>query len=381
MTGFGPGSDVFVVGVGVHPYEFKGSTPYPRLGLTATRAALADAGIDWSAVQSAYVATTALGMATGRVMFQHLGSTGIPVIQVESASASGSAAFRLATNEVASGRAEVALALGVDKFGGARRAMAQDGLLKLSPTWAVPAVMFGLIARAYLRRHDLPVEAMARVAVKNHHNASLNPNAQFRKERTLEDVLGSPKVVGDLTVQQCCPRGDGAAAAVVMSEAALTRLGIDRSRAVRVTASVATSQRGLADPEAMAVSLVHESTMLAYDQAGIGPEDLDVVELHDAFTIEELLYAEAMNLCGAGQGAEYVASGASRIGGSCAVNPSGGLLGMGHPNGPTGLGQVAEIVTQIRGEAGARQHPGARLGLAHMVGLGEVAFAHVLSAH
>jgi acetyl-CoA acetyltransferase len=372
---------VYVVGIGLHPYQFSNATPFVQIGLMAVRDALADAGAEWPAVQSAFVGTTALGMAAGRVMFQHLGSTGLAVTQVESASASGSSAFRLACLEVAAGNADIALAVGVDKTGDARRAADKDGLPRLSPTATIPAVKFGLLAREYLRTHGLPVEAMARVAVKNHGNASRNPYAQYRKPRTLEQVLASPKVVGDLTVQQCCPRGDGAAAVVLASAQGLQRLRSDRRRAVRVIASVSCSEQYGSEREASVTELVRVSTYAAYEQAGIGPADLDMVELHEAFSIEELIYSEAMGLCKPGEGAAYLQSGASAIGGTCAINASGGLLGMGHPLGPTGIGQIAEIVRQMRGEAGERQHPDTRLALAHMIGLGSVAFAHILAAN
>lgn len=372
---------VYVVGIGMHPYQFSNAIPFVQIGLTAVREALVDAGAEWPAVQSAFVGTTALGMAAGRVMFQHLGSTGLAVTQVESASASGSSAFRLACLEVASGNVDVALAVGVDKTGDARRAADKDGLPRMSPTATVPAVKFGLLAREYLRTHGLTVEAMARVAVKNHGNASRNPYAQYRKPRTLEQVLASPKVVGDLTVQQCCPRGDGAAAVVLASAQGLKRLGFDPKRAVRVVASVSCSERYGSGSEASVTEMVRTSTHSAYEQAGIGPADLDMIELHEAFSVEELIYTEAMGLCQPGEGAAYLQSGASAIGGKCAVNASGGLLGMGHPLGPTGIGQIAEIVRQIRGEAGERQHPDTRLALAHMIGLGSVAFAHILAAN
>jgi len=370
---------VYVIGIGMHRYQFASDTPYVQLGLTAVREALADAGLAWPQVQSAYVGTSAIGMATGRVMLRHLGSTGLAVTQVESASASGSAAFRQACLDVASGESDIALAVGVDKPGDSRRAADKDGLGRLSPSANVPAVKFALMAREYLERYRLPVEAMAQVAVKNHGNAALNPYAQFRKPRTLEQVLASPKVVGDLTVQQCCPRGEGAAAVIIASGTALERLGYAKPRAVRVLASVATSETLGSETESAAHALVRVSTQAAYAQAGIGASDLDLVELHEAFSIEELIYTEAMGLCAPGEGAALVAEGASAIGGRCAVNASGGLLGMGHPIGPTGVGQIAEITRQIRGEAHGRQHPGARVGLAHMIGLGSVAFAHVLA--
>ena len=370
---------VYVIGIGLHPYTFPSSAPYVPMGLRAVREALHDAGLQWSDIQSAYVGTAAIGMAAGRVMFQHLGSTGLPVMQVESASASGCAAFRQACLEVASGGSDIALALGVDKFGDGQRAANKDGLDKLSPTATIPAVKFALLAKHYMNRHGLGPEAMARVAVKNHGNAALNPYAQFRKPRTLEQVLASPKVVGDLTVQQCCPRGDGAAAAIVASGAALDRLNFPKPRAVRVLASVANSERLGSHEEPSVVEMVRLSTETAYLQAGVSAHDLDLVELHEAFSIEELLYTEAMGLCDPGEGATYLEEGASAIGGKCAINASGGLLGMGHPLGPTGVGQIAEIVRQIRGEAGDRQHHGSQLGLAHMIGLGSVAFAHILA--
>jgi len=204
---------VFVVGIGMHPYQFPSETPYTHLGLAAVRAALADAGLEWKQVQSAYVGTTSIGMAAGRVMLRHLGSTGLSVTQVENASASGSFAFRQACMEVAHGISDVVLAMGVDKHGDGRRAANKDGLERLSDTATIPAVKFALMARSYLREHGGAMETMARVAVKNHGNAALNPYAQFRKPRTLEQVLASPKVAGDLTVQQCCPRGEGSIAA------------------------------------------------------------------------------------------------------------------------------------------------------------------------
>ena len=371
---------VYVVGTGMHPYQFPSDTPYTHLGLTAVRAALADAGLDWKQVQSAYVGTTSIGMAAGRVMFRHLGSTGLAVTQVENASASGSFAFRQACMEVSHGISDVVLAMGVDKHGDGRRAANKDGLERLSDTATVPAVKFALMARSYLRERGAGIEAMAKVAVKNHGNASLNPYAQFRKPRSLEQVLASPKVAGDLTVQQCCPRGEGAAAVLLVSGRALRRLNINPKRCVRVRASAASSERDETVYGQSATDLVRGTAEAALAQAGIAPTKLDLLELHDAFSVEELLYSEAVGVCAAGEGAAYLERGDSRIGGRCAINASGGLIGMGHPLGPTGIGQIAEITRQIRGEADGRQHPNARWGMAHMIGLGSVAIAHVLSA-
>ena len=371
---------VYIAGIGLHPYQFPTETPYTQLGLTAVRAALADAGLRWNQVQSAYVGTTSMGMAAGRVMLRHLGSTGLGVTQVENASASGSFAFRQACMEIAAGVSDAVLAVGVDKHGDGRRAANKDGLERLSDTATIPAVKFAMMARTYLRERGASVEEMAGVAVKNHGNAARNPFAQFRKPRTLEQVLASPRVAGDLTVQQCCPRGEGAAAVLLVSGQAIQRMGLDARRCVRVRASVADSEREEKQYGEAAVELVRSSARAAFEQAGIAPTELDLLELHDAFSVEELLYSEAIGVCEAGEGARFLARGDSQIGGRCAINASGGLIGMGHPLGPTGIGQLAELTRQLRGEAEGRQHPQARWGMAHMIGLGSVSIAHVLSA-
>lgn len=369
---------VRVAGVGMHPYQFPSETPYVHLGLTAIRAALADAGLRWPDIEAAFVGTTGTGMASGRTMFRHLGSTGLAVMQVENASASGSTAFRSALTAVACGQADVALAVGVDKFGDAQRSGRKDGLERLSDSVHIPLVKFALLAREYLERYGLTPEDMARVAVKNHANAAGNPFAQFRKPRSLEQVMQSPKVVGELTALQCTPRGEGGAAAIVVSDDAIARLGLDPRRAIRVASSVMNSERLDDGREPAIVAMARDSAQRACALAGVRPEALDIVELHDAFSIEELIYTEAFGVCEPGRAAEFLKSGASAIGGRCAVNPSGGLIGQGHPLGPTGIGQIAEIVRQLRGENGARQHPGARSGMAHMIGVGSISIAHVL---
>lgn len=372
---------VYVAGIGLHPYQFPTDTPYTRLGLVAVRAALADAGLNWEQVQSAYVGTTSIGMAAGRVMLRHLGSSGLSVMQVENASASGSFAFRQACMEVAGGISDVVLAMGVDKHGAGSRAASRDGIERLSDTATIPAVKFAMMARSFLRDRTSGIEALAKVAVKNHGNAARNPNAQFRKPRTLEQVLASPKVVGDLTVQQCCPRGEGAAAVLLVSGNALRRLGLNLKRCVRVRASASGSETDEVEYGQGPIDLVRASAKAALEQAGISANALDLLELHDAFSVEELLYSEAVGVCGPGEGADYLERGDSNIGGRCAINASGGLIGMGHPLGPTGIGQIAEITCQIRGEAEGRQHPNSRWGMAHMIGLGSVSIAHILSVN
>ena len=366
---------VYVIGIGLHRYRKASDAPYVDLGLTAVRAALDDAGIEWPCVESAVVGNALLGMAPGRPMLRHLGATGLAIQQVENASASGSTAFRQACLEVASGACDVALALGVDKPAGIPLGMSWTGSERLSPI--SPMLSFALLMSDYMERYSVSAESIAQVAVKNHGNAAHNQFAQFQQARTLDEVMERP-IAGSLTRLQCCPFGEGAAAVIVASEEAVGELGVDAARAVQVIASVARSERIYAPGESVIVELTRETAATAFEAAGVEARDLDVVEVHDAFSIEELLYTEALGLCGEGEGAAYLADGRSRIGGECAISASGGLLAMGHPFGPTGVGQVAEITRQLRGEAGVRQQPDAQLGLAHMVGLGQVCLVHLL---
>lgn len=370
---------VYVIGVGMHRYQFPSETPYIHMGLAAIRAALTDAGLEFPAVESAHVGTTGCGMAAGRVMLKHIGSTGLAVSQIENASASGSFAFANACLEVASGRRNVVLAVGVDKHGDQRRAVLKEGIGRLSDTSTVPLVKYALLCRTLKREKGLTAEDLAMVGWKNHNNAATNPFAQFQKTRTLEQVLNSTPIAGDLTSLQCTPRGEGAAAALVVSEEAIRALGLDRSRAVRVLASVAGSEPLSQDREPGSQKAARDIALRSYAEAGIGPRDLDVVELHDAFSIEEILYSEAFGLCEPGTGHHYLREGRSAINGDCAINSSGGLIAQGHPLGPTGIGQIHEITRQLRGENGPRQHHNARLGMAHMIGLGSVAIAHILA--
>jgi acetyl-CoA acetyltransferase len=369
---------VYVVGIGLHRYQRASEATYVTLGLTAVREALADAAVAFRDVESVYTGTVQLGAAPTRVMLRHLGATGVPMAQVENASASGSTAFRQASLEVASGLCDVALAMGIDKPAMVRLAPAAAGIRDLVGARVLPFTHFALLANEYMHRHGVRPEQIGQVAVKNNRNGALNPYAQRQKVRTLDEVMAPPLISGALTRLQCCPIGEGAAAVIVASDEAIDRLGIDRSRAVRVLASSTRTERVYPGAKNWDAELTRETTAQAYEQAGIGPDDLDVVELHDAFTIEELLYVEAMGLCAEGEGAALLARGETDIGGRCAVSPSGGLLAMGHPIGPTGAGQICEITRQLRGEAGPRQQPQARVGLAHMVGVGAVCVVHVL---
>lgn len=367
---------VYVVGIGWHRYQNPSETPYVTLGLTAIRGALADARIEWPAVESSYIATALLGMASGRPMLRHLGASGAPMLHIENASASGSTAFRHACIEVASGISDIALAIGVDKRNPVRRPA--TGIDHLADDAIVPFTHFALLTNEYASRHNVSTDDIALVAVKNHRNGSKNPNAQRQQERTLDEVLGGKKVSGSLTALQCTPIGEGAAAVIVASDDGIRRFGINPDRAVRVAASAGRSERVYPPGTGFDAALTCETVELALAEAKRAPGDLDIIELHDAFTVEELHYIEGIGLCPEGHGVAMLKEGALDIGGRCAVNPSGGLIAMGHPIGPTGIGQIGEIAMQLRGEAGPRQHRDARIGLAHMVGVGAVCYVHLL---
>lgn len=368
---------VYVAGAGLHRYQRPTETPYWELGLGAVTAALLDAGVPWTSVESAVTGTALLGMGASRPMLGQLGATGIGMTQVENASASGSSAFRVACIEIAAGLTDVALACGVDKAAPLR--FAGDGSPCLVEGQVVPATHYALLADEYMARHGVTEAQLASVAVKNHANGALNHYAQRRQTRTLDDVLCSERVSGVLRRLHCCPVGEGAAAVVLVSDIGIDRWGLDRSRCVRVLSSVAGSE-GPYGHHSYDGELTREVTGRALSDAGVHPNMLDVVEMHDAFAIEELVYVEAIGLCPPGAAASLIWDGDFDIGGSCAVSPSGGLIAMGHPIGPTGVGQIATLTMQLRGAAGESQQPGARLALAHMVGLGAVCVVHVLAS-
>ena len=368
---------VRVAGIGLHRYQRRSGTSYAELGVTAVRAALDDAAIGWPDVDAAVVGSALLGMAPGRIMLSRLGATGLSIHQVENASASGSTAVAQAVLMVSSGLHDVVLAVGVDTPEPWRVAPSLAGIGSMDGGLVAPFTHFALLASRYQHEYGVSDVQLARVAEKNHRNGAANPYAQRQQVRTLDEILERP-ISGPFTRLQCCPVGEGAAAVIVISDDAIERLGLDAARRPRFRASVPRSQ-GFVEPGGNADTvLTADTARRTFEQAGVGPEDVDVVEMHDAFTIEELLYLEAMGFCGPGEAAPLLDASAWDVGGRCAVSPSGGLLAMGHPLGPTGTGQIVEITRQLRGEAGVRQQPGARYGLAHMVGIGAVCVMHVL---
>jgi acetyl-CoA acetyltransferase len=372
----------YVAGVGMTPFtRIGGDTGYPRLVAEAVRAALADAGLGYGDVQRAAAGYVFQPSAAGQRALYEVGLTGIPVVNVNNNCATGSTALMLAREWVLSGVADVALAVGFEQM--TREAMAgrPTGVSTVdSHLAALPAAdrdgtpltawFFAQAAEEHMRRYGTTAADLARVAAKNHEHSTRNPLAQFRRPFTVDEILADRAVAGPLTRTQCSPLSDGAAAAVVVSERA-ARPGRDvEIVAQRMVTDTADSFEGGSAIAVVGAPMTRRATAGVLADAGVGIAEVDVIELHDCFSINELITYEAMGLCPEGGGAELVRSGATSYGGRWVVNPSGGLISKGHPLGATGLAQCAELVWQLRGEAGDRQVPGARRGLAHNLGLG-----------
>jgi acetyl-CoA C-acetyltransferase len=368
--------NVAVIGVGVTKFG-KHERTCAELFAEAAVEALTDADLEPDRVEGIYLGNV-VGEASERQL--HMGpqvasALGVPALaatRFESACASSHAAFRHALFEVASGAADVLLVGGTERVltmpterSTEVFAYASDAVFEQPAGLTFPGV-FALIARAHMARYGTTEEQMAHVAVKNHRHGTLNPKAQFRKEITLEQVLSSAKVADPLKLYDCCPFSDGAAAVVIASEAAARRT----RRPVWVLASAqAGDAMCLHDKRDLSrVVATERAAELAYRQAGLGPREVDVVELHDCFTIAEIVATEGLGLCEPGTGGVAAAKGETSLGGRVPVNPSGGLKAKGHPIGATGAAQIAEIATQLRGEAGPRQVDGASVGLAHTLG-------------
>jgi acetyl-CoA acyltransferase len=363
-----------VAGVGMTRFgKFPGRS-IESLGLEAVLTALDDAQLTAPDVQAVYAGHARTGRLLGRengvgqLVMAAAGVRGIPVAGMGNFCASGSTAFREAVIAVMSGLYDVVLALGVEQLSvrpEKGKPLTSDGMEFEGEFGFTPPAFFALVAEAYMHRTGATRETFAQVAVKNRAHARSNPYAQYRDPVTVEQVLSSKPVAGPLTLLSCCPTGDGAAAAVVVSAGAARRLGRERLVPVLGTAL----QSGFGDPTATGHFEVDRTTaQSAYEQAGVSPADVDVAEVHDAFTATEVMHYEDLLLCPPGEGPKYVADGVTALGGRIPVSTSGGLLSKGHPLGATGIAQVHEIVTQLRGEAGPRQVPDARVGLTHCAG-------------
>ncbi|MGV9949843.1 thiolase family protein [Rhodococcus aetherivorans] len=336
----------------------------------------------------------------GQRLQKQIGQTGIPVYNVVNACATGATAVRVAMMAIKAGECDVAMAVGVEKMGkmgmlggakakGAKKVYTPSGrygaVVKtegLLGTGLMPGV-FAQAGTEYALEHGVTFEQFAKVAQKNHAHSVLNPLAQYRKEFTLEEITSAEVIGYPNTLPMCCPTGDGAAALIVVSDAKLRTLDPDvRRRAVKVSASVMTSdpwvEGGQVQPDVN--TLTRMAADMAYEQAGISPDDLDLVELHDCFATAELLHYDNLRLCEPGGGGDFIDSGKPWRGGSTPVNVSGGLLSKGHPIGATGIANLYEVATHLRNEAGDRQIEGARVGLTHVIGLASACAIHILEA-
>lgn len=379
---------VLVAGVGMIPFTKPGaSDDYPVMGANAMRAALADARLDYALVEQAYVGYVYGDSTAGQAAIYGVGLSGIPIVNVNNNCATGSTALYLARQAVASGAIECAIAVGFEQMvPGALKGAYTDrpapmarfvdvmrdiqGFDEAAPR---AAQFFGGAARDYLREYDIRPDTFGRISVKARQHAARNPFAVFRNTVTLDEVMASPAVFDPLTRLQCCPPTCGAAAAIVCSEDFARKHGLDTRVAIRAQ-SMTTDRNSTFDEGDMRKVVGYDMTRAAsqavYEASGVGPDDIDVVELHDCFTANELITYEGLGLTPEGTAEKFILDGDNTYGGRVVTNPSGGLLSKGHPLGATGLAQCTELVWQLRGQAQDRQVPGARLALQHNLGLG-----------
>jgi acetyl-CoA acetyltransferase len=380
--------DVHVVGVGMIPFTKPGANqPYPQMAAHATNAALKDAGIGYELVQQAYVGYVYGDSTAGQRALYEVGMTGIPVVNVNNNCSTGSTALFLARQAVASGAADCVLALGFEHMSpGALGAVFNDRPSpfdhferitdELVGNEQVPLALryFGGAGLAHMQQYGTQMSTFAKIRAKASRHASNNPVALFRTVVTEDEVMAAPVMwPGVMTRLMACPPTCGAAAAIVCSARFAERHGLDRG--VRIKAQAMTTDRPITFEsrdmrEVVGFSMAQEAAQKVYDAAGVGPQDIDVVELHDCFAHNELISYEALGLCPVGGAEKFVVDGGNTYGGKVVTNPSGGLLSKGHPLGATGLAQCTELVQQLRGTADKRQVEGARLALQHNLGLG-----------
>jgi acetyl-CoA acetyltransferase len=380
----------YVVGVGMTKFEKPGARnwDYPDMARESGSKALADAGIDYAEVEQAYVGYVYGESTSGQRAVYELGMTGLPVINVNNNCSTGSTALYLAAQAVRGG-ADCVLALGFEKMKKGSLSSTWDDreqpmtrhLLALAELheFAMPPApyMFGAAGREHMKRYGTTAEQFARIGEKNHRHSANNPYAQFQDIHTLQDILDAKMIYEPLTKLQCSPTSDGSAAAVIASERFVERRGL-AEQAVEIAGQSMVTDLPDTFTEQSAITLVgagmtREAGRKAYDQAGLGPADVQVIELHDCFSTNELLTYEALGLCAGGEGGALVDANDTTYGGRWVVNPSGGLISKGHPLGATGLAQCAELTWQLRGTADRRQVPNVQAALQHNIGLGGAA--------
>ena len=380
--------DVFVAGVGMIPFTKPGANePYPQMAAKATRAALADAGIGYELLQQAYVGYVYGDSTAGQRAVYEVGMTGIPIINVNNNCSTGSTALYLARQAVVSGAAECVLALGFEHMSpGALGSVYKDrpspfdrfdeATAELVGHGEIPLALryFGGAGLAHMQQYGTQLSTFAKIRAKASRHAANNPLALFRTVVSEDDVMNAPMIwPGVMTRLMACPPTCGAAAAIICSDAFAKKHGLDRRVRIKAQAMTtdgpATFESGDMR-EVVGFSMAQAAARQVYEAAGVGPQDVDVVELHDCFAHNELLTYESLGLCPPGGAEKFVVDGDNTYGGSVVTNPSGGLLSKGHPLGATGLAQCTELVLQLRGTAEKRQVENAKLALQHNLGLG-----------
>ena len=376
-------TDAYVVGVDMIQFGRFPDKTVPQIGSEAALLALDDCGLTIHDMQALYCGN--LGQASGMVgqrILQEIGQTGIPVVNVSNACATGATAFREAWTAVKAELYDLVLAVGVEQMGkgllgggGGGKGISKEGLLG---SGTMPSV-FAEAGMEHSRAHGTTFEQFAKVSVKNHHHSTMNPKAMYQIETPLEVVMNAEMISYPNTKLMCSVNVDGSAAAVIASEKKARELGL-MERAIKVRASVLTSdpwqERDLVMPDVN--TCTRKAAAAAYEMAGVGPDEVDLVELHDCFATAEILHYENLGLCKDGDAGRLIDDGEVQLGGRVPVNVSGGLLSKGHPLGATGIANIYEVSTHLRGEAGKRQVEGARIGLTHVIGLGSACGIHIL---
>jgi len=376
-------TDAYIVGVDMIKFGRFPDRTVPQIGAQAALMAMDDCGLTIQDMQALYCGN--LGQASGMVgqrILQEIGQTGVPVVNVSNACATGATAFREAWASVKAGLYDCVLAVGVEQMGkgllggaGGAKGIPKEGLMG---SGTMPAV-FAEAGMEHARKYGTSFEQFAKVSVKNHHHSTLNPKAMYQIETPLETVMNAEMISYPNTKLMCSVNVDGSAAAVICCEAKAKELGL-MNRAVKVRASVLASdpwqERDLVMPDVN--SCTRRAAKEAYEMAGLGADDIDLVELHDCFATAEILHYENLGLCGDGEAGRMIDEGEVALGGRVPVNVSGGLLSKGHPLGATGIANIYEVSTHLRGEAGQRQVEGARIGLTHVIGLGSACGIHIL---
>ena len=368
-------SEAYVVGGAMIKMQRYPDASYPGLAMPSVRGAVSDAGIAYDQIDAVVCGHTLGGTLVAQRIAKELGLGGIPMTNVENACSGGASALHSAVRMIHSGEADVVLVIGVDKlsqFGGGTLPMVSED--PEARQGAVMPAIYAMRAQRFLHDRSAKPEDLAEVSVQARRHGANNPYAMFQKEVSIADVLASRMIADPLTLLQCCPTSDGSAAVVVVSEAMRRKLGIPAARVAASTLHSGTyvpGERSLLSPQ---ISV--ECAIEAYEQAAIAPEDLDLVELHDAFAISQLIYYEALQLCAPGDAVGLLKDGATTYGGKYVVSPSGGLLSRGHPVGATGVAQVVETLWHLTGRAGQRQVDDASWGMTHVTGGGIAGYDH-----